>query len=67
MPSAGYTFAWNGYLGADASNPLAGVTRGRDERAYTDWFHLRTAYDMEIVAPELGVFLSAAVSGPPAL
>jgi len=63
MPSGGYTFAWTGYLGANAANPTAGVIRGRDDRAHSDWFHVQTAYDFKVVAPELGVFFSNAVSG----
>lgn len=63
MPSGGYTFAWTGYLGANAANPLASVVRGRDDRAHSDWFHVQTAYDFKVVAPELGVFFANAVSG----
>lgn len=62
MPSGGYTFAWRGLLGADAANPLSAVERGRDDRAKSDWFHVRTAYDFKVVAPELGVFFSGAVA-----
>lgn len=62
-PSGGYTFAWRGLLGADAFNPLAAVTQGRDDRAKLDWYQLDTAYDYKVVAPELGVFFSGAVSG----
>jgi hypothetical protein len=61
-PSGGYIFAWTGLLGANATNPLAAVVRGRDDRAHSDWFHCRTAYDMKVVAPELGVFFDNAVS-----
>jgi hypothetical protein len=62
-PSGGYTFAWRGLLGADAFNPLAAVTQGRDDRAKLDWYQLDTAYDYKVVAPELGVFFSGAVAG----
>jgi hypothetical protein len=61
-PSGGYIFAWSGLLGAQAANPMASVTRGRDDRAHSDWFHCRTAYDMKVVAPELGVFFADAVA-----
>lgn len=59
-PSAGYIFAWTGLLGQSAASPAA-VWRGRDERAHSDWFECRTAYDMKVVAPDLGVFFSAIV------
>jgi hypothetical protein len=46
----------------DAFNPAVGVYRGRDDRAYSDWFHVRTAYDMRVVSPDLGVFFYTAVA-----
>lgn len=61
-PSGGYIFTWTGLLGADAFNPMAAVVRGRDDRAHSDWLHCRVAYDMKVVAPELGVFFSGAVA-----
>ena len=61
-PSGGYGFRWTGYLGANAMDPRAGVTRGRDPRAYSDWFHCRTAVDYRITAPGLGIYLINAVA-----
>lgn len=61
-PSAGYTFAWRGLLGAQAFDPTAAVLRGRDAEASSDWFQVRVAYDFKVVAPELGIYLSAAVA-----
>lgn len=61
-PSGGYTFAWTGLLGSAAHDPTAVVYRGRDDRAASDWFQVKTAYDQKVVAPELGVFLAAAVA-----
>jgi len=63
MPSGGYHFAWRRLLGARADDPRVGVERGRDERAKTDWFQVRTAWDPKVVAPELGVFFEDIVSG----
>lgn len=60
-PSAGYIFAWTGLLGSNAFNSLSVVTRGRDDRAYSDWFHVRMAYDMRVVANSLGIFFNDAV------
>lgn len=61
VPSAGYIFAWTGLLGQSAASPAA-VWRGRDERAHSDWFECRTAYDMRVVAPDLGVFFNEIVA-----
>lgn len=62
-PSGGYIFAWKGLLGSQAFDPTAAVTRGRDDRGKFDWFQVDVAYDMKVVAPELGVFFSGAVAG----
>lgn len=59
-PAAGYTFAWTGLLGGGALT--AGIWRGRDGRAYTDWFHSRCAYGFGIVDNRLGIFLDSAAS-----
>lgn len=57
-PTAIARFAWTGLI-PGATNQYGGViTRGRDDRAYTDWFHNRTAYDMRIVSEDLGVFFT---------
>ncbi len=61
-PSGGYIFAWRGLLGAQAFDPTAAVRRGRDDRGKFDWFQVSVAYDMKVVAPELGVFFSGAVA-----
>lgn len=61
-PSGGYIFAWRGLHGAQAFNPTASVIRGRDDRAASDWFQVKVAYDMKVVAPELGVYFSGAVA-----
>lgn len=59
MPTGGWTFSWRGLLGAQGLE--APVWRGRDDRAHSDWFEVRMAYDMHIVAPDLGVYLNNAV------
>lgn len=61
-PSAGYIFSWTGLLGPNAFNTPSAVWRGRDDRAYSDWFHVRMAYDMQVVSPELGIFFNDAVA-----
>lgn len=61
-PSAGYTFAHVGLL-PGATNAFGGVIeRGRDDRAKSDWIHSRQSFDIALVAADLGVFLSEAVS-----
>lgn len=61
-PSAGYTFAWTGLI-PGATNAFGGViTRYRDDQAHSDVFEIRVAGDQEIVAPDMGVFFSAAVA-----
>lgn len=55
-PTAIATFAWTGLL-PGVTNALGGVIeRGRDERAHSDWFQDRMAWDMKIIAQDLGVF-----------
>lgn len=61
-PSAGYTFAWEGLLDG-AANAFGGVIeRHRDEQARSDIFDIRVAGDQDIVAPDMGVFLTDAVA-----
>lgn len=59
-PSAGYTFAWNGYLGASAWGGR--IKKYRDEPSASDIVEIEAAYDFKVTAPELGQFLQNAVS-----
>lgn len=59
-PSAGYTFSWNGYLGASAWGGR--IKKFRMEPIACDRIEIEAAYDMKVVAPELGTFFSSAVS-----
>lgn len=60
-PTAIARFAWTGLI-PGAMNSLGGViTRGRDDRAYSDWIHSRNAFDIKIVAADLGIFFKNAV------
>lgn len=57
-PTAIARFAWTGLI-PGAMNQFGGViTRGRDDRAYTDWFHSRTAFGFGRVSQDLGVFFN---------
>lgn len=59
-PTAIARFAWTGLI-PGATNQNGGViTRGRDDRAYSDWIHSRNAFDMKVVAADLGIFLKGA-------
>lgn len=62
LPSAGYTFAWTGLI-PGAGNAAGGVImRGRRELAHSDVLQIRGAYSQNLVASDLGVFFTAAVS-----
>lgn len=55
-PTAIALFAWTGLI-PGATNALGGVMeRGRDDRAHSDYFQNRMAWDLKQVAPDLGVF-----------
>jgi hypothetical protein len=61
-PSAGYTFAWTGLI-PGATNAYGGVIgRMRDEESHSDILEIRTAFDVQGVATELGQFFAAAVA-----
>ena len=60
--TAGANFAWTSLI-PGATNALGGViTRGRDVEAYSDWLHIRQAFGQAVVAPDLGIFATNAVS-----
>lgn len=60
-PTAIATFAWTGLIPGQ-TNALGGVmSRGREDRAYSDWFHNRMAFDMKLVSADLGVFFQNVV------
>lgn len=60
QPSAGYTFSWTGYLGAAQNG--AQVSKFRIEERKSDRIEGETAYDMKVVAPDLGVFFDDVVA-----
>jgi len=62
VPSAGYIFAWTGLI-PGATNAFGGAfMRTRDEKAHSDYVEIRGAYDMHVVAPDLGVFFTSVVA-----
>lgn len=57
-PTAIARFAWTGLV-PGATNQFGGVIeRGRDQRAHSDWFQSRNAYDLNQVGTDLAVFFS---------
>lgn len=61
-PTAIANFAWTGLIPGQTNDFGGVITRGREERAYSDWFHNRMAFDLKVVAADLGVFFQTAVS-----
>lgn len=59
-PTAIARFAWTGLI-PGATNDMGGViTRGRDDRAYSDWIHSRNAFDLKLISADLGIFFANA-------
>lgn len=59
-PSGGYIFSWTGYLGAGTQGNR--VKRFRMEPLSSDRLECEMAYDMKMVASELGVFMSLVIA-----
>lgn len=60
-PTAIANFSWTGLL--PGANALGGVIeRGRDERAHSDWFQMRSAWGLKKVAADLGAYFASAVA-----
>lgn len=62
-PTAIANFVWSSLVPGLTNGNGGVISRGRDDRAYSDYFHIRDANQFAAVAPDLGVFFSAAVSG----
>ena len=54
MPSAMYTFTWNGYLGANAEGGVINTMRMPLLKA--DRVEIEMAFDMKLVGPDLGFY-----------
>ncbi len=59
-PTAGYTFSWSGLYGGQSSGMR--VKRFRMEKLASDRVEGEMAYDLKLVASDLGSFFNAAVS-----
>lgn len=61
-PTAIVNWAWTGLM-PGVTNAVGGVIeRGRDDRAHSDYFQGRMAWDLSVVAQDLGLFFSDAIS-----
>lgn len=58
VPSAGYTFSWNGLLGASALGSR--ITRFRMENLKSDRIEIEMAHDQKVVGADLGFFFENA-------
>lgn len=59
-PSAGYTFSWNGYLGASGLGTR--MKRFRMEPIASDRIEIEMAFDFKLVATDMGFFFKDAVA-----
>lgn len=60
-PTAIANFAWDALVPGQTNDFGGVITRGRDGRAYSDYFHSRQAYGLKKVSDDLALFISAAV------
>jgi hypothetical protein len=60
VPSAGYIFTWNGYLGENAFGTA--MKRFRMEQIASERIEGEIAYDMKVTAPDMGTFFADAVA-----
>lgn len=60
-PTAIATFAWDSLVPGQTNDFGGVISRGRDGRAYSDYFHSRQAFGMRKVSDDLAVFIADAV------
>lgn len=58
-PTAIATFAWDSLVPGQTNDFGGVISRGRDGRAYSDYFHSRQAFGMKKISDDLAVFISA--------
>lgn len=61
-PTAIANFAWTGLIPGVANSIGGVIERGRDDRAHSDYFQGRMAWDLAQVSADLGVFFGSAVA-----
>lgn len=59
-PAAGYTFTWNGYTAGNSQGIR--IKNFRMEHIASDRVEGEMTYDMKVVAPDMGIFVSSAVA-----
>jgi hypothetical protein len=59
-PAAGYTFSWNGWMGAGASGNR--IKRFRLEREEADRIEIQMAFAQKVVSADLGYFFSTPIT-----
>jgi hypothetical protein len=60
VPSAGYTFSWTGLLGSGAEGGR--ISKFRMEHLKADRIELEQAFDLKLVAADLGYFFNTVVA-----
>lgn len=60
QPSAGYTFAWTGLEGANAMG--GAISRFRMDPIKSDRIEIEMAFDMKVIAADLGTYFATAVA-----
>jgi hypothetical protein len=62
-PTAIANFAWDSLVPGQTNDFGGVISRGRDGRAYSDYFHSRQAFGLKKVSDDLAVFIKDAVTG----
>lgn len=60
-PTAIATFAWDSLVPGQTNEFGGVISRGRDDRAYSDYFHSRQAFGMKKISDDLAVFIADAL------
>lgn len=61
MPSAGYTFAWSGFLGSQGTGVRVKNYRD-DEKFEQDLIEVQMSYDQKVVSSDMGYFFTSIVA-----
>lgn len=61
-PTAIANFAWDSLVPGQTNDFGGVITRGRDDRAYSDYFHSRQAFGLQKVSDDLALFIEDAIS-----
>jgi hypothetical protein len=62
VPTAGYTFSWNGWMGATGMGHR--IKKFRMEPLESDRVEVQMAYDQKVIGADLGFFFESAVHNP---